>query len=169
MSFLNLMRNRLKPKEVNDALMDVEGRVLPVTTSASTGQILKLTGEGKVPNWGDEYSYTPPAYSETETATGQKWIDGKDIYRLVLVGTFPVVTTSGAFTIAENLDINLISARGTTLLDGFQMSIPYFNSTNYCGLRLRNTTRTGKEFIGRNRQKNTTPIRCLECMMVLYP
>ena len=124
MSFLNLMRNRLKPKEVNDALTDVQGRVLPATTSASTGQmlgltgedktpawvdspeglpstseattgqILKLIGESKTPSWGDEYSYTPPAYSSTEEVnTGQKWIDGKDIYCTVLAGTTSDTTT----------------------------------------------------------------------------
>lgn len=68
MSFLNLMRNRLKPKEVNDALVEVnealvevEGRVLPVTTSASTGQMLGLTGESKTPAWVDNLLPTPTA------------------------------------------------------------------------------------------------------------
>ena len=68
MSFLNLMRNRLKPKEVNDALTDVQGRVLPVTTSASTGQILGLTGEDKTPAWVDESSELPDT---TGATTGQ--------------------------------------------------------------------------------------------------
>lgn len=61
--------------------------LLPSRSTATTGQILKLTGENKTPAWADEYSYTPPAYSETEVNTGQKWIDGKDIYCKVFSGT----------------------------------------------------------------------------------
>lgn len=61
------MRNRLKPKEVNDALTDVQGRVLPATTSASTGQILGLTGEGKTPSWVDNNALP----STTGATTGQ--------------------------------------------------------------------------------------------------
>lgn len=108
MSFLNLMRNRLKPKEVNDALTDVQGRVLPVTTSASIGQVLGLTGEDKTPAWVDGSSlpdttgattgqilgltgedktpawvdsYTPLDYSTLEQDTGTKWIDNRPVYR----------------------------------------------------------------------------------------
>lgn len=68
--------------------------LLPSRSTATTGQILKLTGENKTPSWADEYRYTPPAYSETEVNTGQKWIDGKDIYSKVYTGDFPEITSS---------------------------------------------------------------------------
>ena len=112
MSFLNLMRNRLKPKEVNEALTEVEGRVLPVTSTATTGQILKLTGETKTPAWADEYSYTPPAYSTTETATGQKWIDGREIFSIVKEGTLPEITTLGAVTLFSFAGNSIIGSKG---------------------------------------------------------
>lgn len=45
MSFLNLMGNRLKPKEVNDVLTEVQGRTLPVTKPDSVPT--ELTPETK--------------------------------------------------------------------------------------------------------------------------
>ena len=71
--------------------------LLPSRSASTTGQILKLTGENKTPSWADEYSYTPPAYSETEVNTGRKWIDGKDVYELSLSGTTP--NSSSPFTL----------------------------------------------------------------------
>ena len=76
-------------KKLNAGLEAVDAKTLPGTSTATTGQILKLTGENKTPAWADEYSYTPPAYSETEVNTGQKWIDGKDVYCKVFSGTTP--------------------------------------------------------------------------------
>lgn len=61
-----------------DKVKSISGDLLPSRSTATTGQILKLTGENKTPSWAD--GYTPPAYSTTEVNTGQKWIDGKYIY-----------------------------------------------------------------------------------------
>lgn len=36
----------------------------------------------------------PADYSETETATGQKWIDGKDIYKRVISDALPVIDST---------------------------------------------------------------------------
>lgn len=77
--------------------------LLPSRSTATTGQILKLTGENKIPAWADEYSYTPPAYSETEVNTGQKWIDGKDIYMKVLSSTFPADSSA---VVAGNIGLH---------------------------------------------------------------
>lgn len=77
-----------------DKFKSISGDLLPSRSTATTGQILKLTGENKTPNWSDEYSYTPPAFSETEVNTGQKWIDGKEIYRKVFTGTYPENTSN---------------------------------------------------------------------------
>lgn len=107
---------------------------LPPTTGASAGQILALDNN-KAPEWVDNYNLN---YSVNEQDTGMKWIDGESVYMRVLSGTLPEVTASGAFTIAENMNINLLYASGVVLLDGFQLAIPYFNSSNTCGLRIRN-------------------------------
>ena len=45
MAFLNLMKNRLKPKEVNDALMAGSG--LPEVSSSDAGEVLTVSNEGK--------------------------------------------------------------------------------------------------------------------------
>ena len=156
------MRNRLKPKEVNDALTDMQGRVLPVTTSASTGQmlgltgenktpawvdnplpaitgattgqILKLTGENKTPSWEDEYSYTPPAYSETEVNTGQKWIDGKNIFCKVI--SFTTHNTSSALILGEIsidtlIETSTIVSTAGNQIDSFNCYSYYSGSNGY--------------------------------------
>lgn len=83
----------------------------PDTTGASTGDVLGLTGEGKVPNW--ITPYTPPAYSSTaEVNTGQKWVDGKDIYCKVFSGTYPEIS-SQSNQVVGNLDFDNII--GSTL------------------------------------------------------
>ena len=78
--------------------------LLPSRSTATTGQILKLTGENKTPAWADEYSYKPPAYSETEVNTGQKWIDGKDIYSIVFSGTTGATAGGQSVGLITNLD-----------------------------------------------------------------
>ena len=100
-------------KKLNAGLEAVDAKTLPGTSTATTGQILKLTGENKTPSWADEYSYTPPAYSETEVNTGQKWIDGKDVYCKVLYNQFPVITTTsnqvlGTLTYDSVIDVGFI-------------------------------------------------------------
>ena len=54
-----------------------------------------------------------PDYSETEFATGQKWIDGKDIYGIVKTGS--AVPANGA-VLVSNVDF-CIYACGATLYD----------------------------------------------------
>ena len=93
-------------KKLNAGLEAVDAKTLPDTSTATTGQILKLTGENKTPSWADEYRYTPPAYSATETATGRKWIDGKDIYFIGFSGTTSETTGNEVLkTIGTNLNI----------------------------------------------------------------
>ena len=97
-------------KRLNAGLEAVDAKTLPGTSTATTGQILKLTGENKTPSWADEYSYTPPAYSTTETSTGQKWTDGKDIYQLGIKGTSAAeVSQQTIATITGGVD-NVIKA-----------------------------------------------------------
>ena len=87
-----------------DKLKSISGDLLPSRSTATTGQILKLTGENKTPAWADEYSYTPPAYSETEVNTGQKWIDGRNVYCKVYLGTFPTLEATYSVTLESTSD-----------------------------------------------------------------
>lgn len=50
-----------------------------------------------------------PSYFTTETNTGMKWIDGKDIYRKVIETTTPSTTSVASVASIPNLDkmINL--------------------------------------------------------------
>ena len=46
MAFLNLMKNRLKPKEVNDALVNGGGVDIPTPTESDNGKVLGVDNEG---------------------------------------------------------------------------------------------------------------------------
>ena len=65
-----------------------ESGLVPGYSAGDAGKILSTNG------WINQSSYTPPAYSTTEQKTGQKWIDGKDIYFKVIEGT-------GSFTTSD--------------------------------------------------------------------
>ena len=117
-----------------DKIKDISGHILPGTTSATAGQILKLNSD-KEPTWADEYSYTPPAYSSTdEVNTGQKWIDGKDIYCKVLNGSLPEITQSTNYTFDTNAGITFIDGNLVCITTGSLYTLnPYtlrYNSTN---------------------------------------
>lgn len=62
--------------------------LVPRPLAGDTGKILSNEG------WITPSSYTPPNYSTSEQKTGQKWIDGKDIY-------FRVVEGNGSFTTSD--------------------------------------------------------------------
>ena len=95
-----------------DKFKSISGDLLPSRSTATTGQILKLTGENKTPSWADEYSYTPPAYSETEVNTGKKWIDGRDVYMRSFDGDLPEIVSTITYTLSEMLsDITVITAQ----------------------------------------------------------
>ncbi len=90
----------------------ISGDLLPSRSTATTGQILKLTGENKTPIWADEYSYTPPAYSESEVNTGQKWIDGNYICSKTIVGTFGTIGQMTGVIIESGITGQLIDVKG---------------------------------------------------------
>ena len=122
-----------------DKFKSISGDLLPSRSTATTGQILKLTGENKTPSWADEYSYTPPAYSETEVNTGQKWIDGKDIYCLVLSGITP--ETGVEMSLSGYSGINVIKFGGyiETISHGIetiQTRTPRISSAGTIGITL---------------------------------
>ena len=103
-------------KKLNSGLEAVDAKTLPDTSAATTGQILKLTGETKTPSWSDEY--TPPAYSTTETATGQKWIDGKDIYCKSYDGNTPTTESGYQVIMTIPANSNLIKIEASFLTSG---------------------------------------------------
>ena len=82
--------------------LDVE---IPPHASADSGKILSVDSEGDL-EWKTEYSYTPPAYSSTEEVnTGQKWIDGRDVYCKVITSNLPILETTTNHLI-EYSDLN---------------------------------------------------------------
>ena len=83
--------------------LDVE---IPPHASADAGKILAVDSEGDL-EWREETQYIPPAYSAEEVNTGQKWIDGKDIYSKAFTGDFSEITQTGIQNIG-NADIDTI-------------------------------------------------------------
>lgn len=70
----------------------------------------------------------PKDYSTTETATGQKWIDGKEIYCKVITGTFPEISTTSSQEVGE-LEFNEIISITSILERGDDFKyINYFQS-----------------------------------------
>lgn len=63
--------------------------LVPRPSAGDNGKILSNEGWINPPE-----VYTPPNYATTEQKTGQKWIDGKDIY-------FRVVEGNGSFTTSD--------------------------------------------------------------------
>lgn len=83
MAFLNLMKNRLKPREVNEALSDIGDLPnIPTPTEVDVGKVIKVGNDGY--ELAEESGGSLPDYSTNEVATGQKWIDGKELYQKVI-------------------------------------------------------------------------------------
>ena len=68
--------------------------------------------------------YTPPAYSTTETATGKKWIDGKDIYASVIPLSNVSVSGGNDTVIMAFANKNLIFAIGNIIEDSVVYVVP---------------------------------------------
>lgn len=64
MSFLNLMRNKLKPKEVNEALTKAVQKEPPDFSSSDEGKVLKVNSSGEL-EWAEE-SGGLPSYSSSD-------------------------------------------------------------------------------------------------------
>ena len=121
-----------------DKFKSISGDLLPSRSTATTGQILKLTGENKTPSWADEYSYTPPSYPASgEVNTGQKWIDGKDIYIKTVTGTIPQIAAGDTAVVDLGIVCNtLIDAVGHLDSDLSEFSInSYFSNIRYSAIR----------------------------------
>ena len=84
--------------------LDVE---IPPHVAADAGKILAVDSEGDL-EWKTEYSYTPPAYSTDEVNTGQKWIDGRDIYSIIFTGDLPTISGSSNIVFEIDIDIDIL-------------------------------------------------------------
>lgn len=122
------MKNRLKPREVNEVLSDIGDLPnIPTPEETDVGKYLKVGSGGY--ELGDVEEYTPPAYSTTEANTGQKWTDGRDIYFKTYTGTI----STNYQTIDENFDAQneIIKADAYVATSDGSMSNGYI-STSWC-------------------------------------
>ena len=111
---------------------------LPSTTSASAGQVLGLVGSSKALTWVDNVGKWN--YSETEVNTGQKWIDGKDIYCKVYSDVIDTLTEATEIMLDVNIT-NIIKSEGevyTSVGNGYGCN-SYRSSTYNCVVVSTNT------------------------------
>lgn len=97
MSFLNLMKNKLKAKEVNDALTNNTSEISDI--SDLVGNTPLATGQSSITGELADHETRVTAleegggggggidYSTTEQDTGLKWIDGRTVYQKTIVAT----------------------------------------------------------------------------------
>jgi hypothetical protein len=91
-----------------ETMVQEAGSKLPTPEAGDAGKILKVGSDGY--ELATEYSYTPPAYSTEEVNTGQKWIDGRYVYRKVFTNLSVSVGLSWSVIgeINSNYIINVI-------------------------------------------------------------
>ena len=133
--------------KLNGQIEQVDTRTLPATTSATAGQILGLVGNNKTPTWINDPSPNWD-YSETEVNTGQKWIDGKDIYSISFIIEGDETQTS----ITKNIDLSELNIGDLLFYNGFCKQIVtggvyfyplsfYASSANRSLVQFYNTTK----------------------------
>lgn len=77
--------NTIKVNGTTVTAQTQDGTALP-TGAWAKGAAVVCWRNGTKLTVGGSKAYTPPAYSTSETATGETWIDGKPIYRKVYTG-----------------------------------------------------------------------------------
>lgn len=131
---------RLLENQIN--ALDVE---IPPHASTDSGKVLSVDSDGDL-EWRDETPYIPPSYSTEEVNTGQKWIDGKDIYRKVYTGTLPT------FSAGDTVDLLQVTGADSiisvhTMLGSTTLAYDRFNHliTSNKTIQLRSVTVTYSE------------------------
>lgn len=103
-----MIPDSMNPRQMAENILELQrqikeaGSELPTPEAGDVGKILKVGSNGY--ELATEYSYTPPAYSSAEEVnTGQKWVDGSDIFRKVL--TIPADASATSPTV-KNADLS---------------------------------------------------------------
>ena len=107
--------------------LDVE---IPPHASTDAGKILAVDSDGDLEWKNENPPYVPPAYSTEEVNTGQKWIDGKDIYCRVFSSNTPETSSSGTYYLIDLDDNNVISCYGYITLSDVRV---FFNTATGAG------------------------------------
>lgn len=112
---------------LRDALASVDAKTLPDTSTATIGQILKLTGENKTPTWANEVD-PHFSYSSTEERDSGFTFDGAPVYVRVFLGTIPEITATQSVIVSEGslFGVNMVMSRLTFYLP----TIQYPNQSN---------------------------------------
>ena len=100
------------------------GYVLPIATDETLGGIkvgngLEINSETGVLSNTNPTPYTPVSYSTTEQNTGQKWIDGKDIYFKTIVYETPFTIANGEWYTSTESYTNIDIIKGEILSSTF--------------------------------------------------
>lgn len=104
------------------------GSELPTPGAGDAGKILKVGSDGY--ELATEYSYTPPTYSTTEVNTGYKWIDNRDIYRIVFEGNFEAQTGvfNPVYGVVQNAEAIMVNGFLTRIDDYTSTLLEHFNT-----------------------------------------
>ena len=93
--------------------------LVPRPSAGDTGKILSNEG------WITPSTYTPPSYSTSEQKTGQKGLNGDDIYFQTFTGT-----SSTQFTLGLNVK-EIYGINGYILKDSYKFIYPYRDASDY--------------------------------------
>ena len=97
-----------------------ESGLVPGYSVGDAGKILSTNG------WINPPTYTPPSYSTTEQNTGQKGLDGSDIYFRTFTGT----SSSTQFTLGINVK-EIYGINGYILKDSYKFIYPYRDTSDF--------------------------------------
>ena len=78
-------------------------------TRPLAGNIVNAYNDSQTSAYSTEYTNECNTYSNDETFTGKYWIDGKPIYRKVIVEKIPSATTDGTMA-KKDVDISSLNA-----------------------------------------------------------
>lgn len=137
-----------KPMSVEEAIKEA-GRsyVLPVASAETLGGV--KVGEGlSITEAGVLSALVAPNYSTEEQKTGQKWLDGKDIYVKIFVLDTPVIINAYSWHTVDSLAADTILNVGAIDSDnGFFPFGGSIDNGNLKVLNMRNTDMTMAMFI----------------------
>lgn len=119
---IQILADNVRALEKQIHTLDVE---IPSHAASDSGKILAVDSDGDL-EWRNETPYIPPAYSTEEVNTGQKWIDGKDIYALVIDDTFPIIESASNVLVATIPDaesiidvVSIIKITGANIINRY--------------------------------------------------